>query len=290
MQHEAFAQWQPFEKALLIVGSLCLLALVARAGATHPMTLQVAIGNLIYGAAIVACKRLGKRRDWGQRLRFAAAYLFILWFYAAVREITPALQTVHRDSLLLATDRYFLGETPAARVLPQGWMAEVMSGAYLSYLVYLHVSLLRHGLAPLDQGRRFWTFLSVAYAVGFTGYLLVPATGPRIAFPELFSAPQTYGWLGQVNHWVVSHGSAVYDVFPSLHVLITCVVLDFEYRLSPRRFWCVFPLALLLFTSTVYLGYHYAVDLVAGLACFWAIRYWFSRWDVTQGTLAEKRL
>ncbi len=268
----AFAQWHLFEKTLLTVGCLCLLALVVRAGVAHPMSLQVAVGTLVYSAAVRVCIGWGARREWVQRLRFAAAYLFILWFYAAVQEITPALQTAHRDTLLLAVDRYFLGETPSALVHPQFWTSEVMSAAYLSYLVYLHAALIRHGLAPLEQGRRFWNYLSVAYAVGFLGYLLVPATGPRNAFPELFSAPLTYGWMGHINHWVVSHGSAVYDVFPSLHVLITCVVLDGEYRLSPARFWCLLPLALLLFTSTIYLGYHYAVDLVAGLACFLAIR------------------
>lgn len=87
------------------------------------------------------------------------------------------------------------------------------------------------------------------------------------------------GWVASLNSYAVSGGSAVDDVFPCLHVLITCVVLDFERRTVPQRFWVMLPVALFLFASTVYLRYHYAIDLVAGFVCFGLLLVWFQNWD-----------
>jgi len=212
-------------------------------------------------------------------LRLACAYLYILWFFNAVRQIVPALHIPLQDGLLLSLDRLLLGETPAALIVPNAWLTEIASVAYLTYLVYLHIALIRHGLANMERARRFWNYLFAAYALGFAGYLLVPAIGPKAAFPQLFAMPLGAGWLARLNEGIVARGSAVYDVFPSLHILITCVILDFEYRLSRRVFWCVLPFALLIFASTIYLRYHYAVDLLAGALCFLLLRYWYSYWE-----------
>jgi membrane-associated phospholipid phosphatase len=107
------------------------------------------------------------------------------------------------------------------------------------------------------------------------GYLLVPATGPALAFPDLFSEPLS-GWLlTAVNRAVVEHGSSVYSVFPSLHVLITCALLAFDRRHCPRRFKFMLLPTIGLFASTMYLRYHYAIDLLAGAGLFLVVLFFF---------------
>lgn len=274
-----WGRWQLFEVALLSVGLACWLALLLRAGWRTLATLEVGIACLLYAAAIFLAKKWSER-DGLQRLRCVVGYLFTLWFFGAMARIVPALYASVYDSHLLAIDRWMWSETPSALWTGSVWFTQVMSAAYLSYLVYLHAVLGYWWWHSLTEMRRLWTYVFVTYSVGFVGYLLVPAVGPKAAFPQLYAAPIVGhdSWLFSFNQLIVSRGSGVYDVFPSLHVLITCVLLDFERRKKPMRFWAMLPVALLLFASTLYLRYHYAVDLIAGFALFAGLVVWFSRW------------
>jgi hypothetical protein len=176
--------------------------------------------------------------------------------------------------LLLGADRAVLGETPAVLLAPYArpWLTELMSAFYLSYHLYFHGALAYALLRPVEQGRRLFEAMFTALPAGVAGYLLVPAVGPLKALaadlgPALLGGPVT-----ALNDWVVRNGSAVYDVFPSLHVFMTCVLLDHDWREHPLRFKRMLPVAVGLIASTVYLRYHYAIDLLAGFVWFLAVR------------------
>ncbi len=231
---------------------------------------EVLAGAGLYAAAVVSLP---------PKAKLAAAYAFAFWFYSAVVRIVPVLRESRFDEALLTIDRRLFGETPAALFDPSGWPAavEALSAAYLSYHVYLHLALAAAFLRPVEETRRLCRPLYLAFALGFAGYLLVPAVGPWRAFPALFDRPLTGGLLAAANAHVVEAGSSVYDVFPSLHVGITLVLLAHDRRHARRRFRVMLPIACLLLVSTIALRYHYAVDLAAGgilaLAAVWAGRF-----------------
>ena len=54
--------------------------------------------------------------------------------------------------------------------------------------------------------------------------------------------------------------------FPSSHVAVATLVLYYTVRYARSAAWFVGPLVLSLILSTVYCGYHYAIDVLAGLA------------------------
>ena len=58
--------------------------------------------------------------------------------------------------------------------------------------------------------------------------------------------------------------AAKYDAFPSLHVLMTLVLLGVDWHHWRWRFWIMLPFTLLMVAATLALRLHYAVDLVAG--------------------------
>jgi membrane-associated phospholipid phosphatase len=123
-------------------------------------------------------------------------------------------------------------------------------------------------VGPVKSTRRLAKWLFSVYAIGLAGYLLFPAVGTSKAFPELFAQPIEGPLLTPLNRMVVEQGSSVYDAFPSLHVLITCTLLEYDRRYCRRRFFAILLPALGIFTSALYLRYHYAVDLLAGGALF----------------------
>jgi membrane-associated phospholipid phosphatase len=55
-----------------------------------------------------------------------------------------------------------------------------------------------------------------------------------------------------------------YDAFPSGHTELTLLVLYYAQRFHRRTFWWILPAGSALIISTVYLRYHYVVDVIAG--------------------------
>jgi membrane-associated phospholipid phosphatase len=64
----------------------------------------------------------------------------------------------------------------------------------------------------------------------------------------------------------VDRGSNAVDVFPSVHVAASLYLLLFDWQHCRPRFWWVLVPCVVLWMSTVYLRFHYFVDLLAGVA------------------------
>lgn len=272
------------EWALLVLGSITLGLLTVVAGPLDRVSVEVATAMALYATALMTLRGVAA---WPDRARFVATCGFIVWFFLAVARITPALGTPLRDAQLYALDQAFFGGTPAVQwqAYANSSLTELFSAAYLSYFVYLNAAVLHAFFQPAADRYRLAAPLVSAYIVGFCGYLLVPAVGPSVALAEDFTIPLTGGVFTRLNDSLVTHGSSVYDVFPSLHVLITCVLLDHDRCHARRRFWVMLAPASLLFLSTVYLRYHYLADVAAGLACFLAI---FLAMRVTNGAVQRR--
>ena len=106
--------------------------------------------------------------------------------------------------------------------------------------------------------------------------MLVPATGPAIAFPSLFHHALSGSTYENITG-LIDTARAPRDVFPSLHVGISFVVWLYAWRNSRRLFWILAPLILSLWVSTIYLRYHYLVDCLAGFILA-LLSYWLANW------------
>jgi len=269
------AMWRQ-ERALLVLQGVMLALLVARAGVGHGATWRV--GLILVAHAVTLAVVVPRSSRWAQLVRLASAYPVALGLYSSFAVVTPALGFPLRDSALLALDEALFGQTPA--LLTQSWvrpwLTEVLSACYFSYHLYLHGLLVVETLKPLPRAHALHEVLFTAFAVGYAGYLFVPAMGPLSLLGPAFTVPLQGGVMTALNDAVVARGGAGYDVFPSLHVLITCVLLAHDARHARRRFLFMLPVCLGLFVSTVYLRYHYVVDLMAGFGVFvllqWAPR------------------
>jgi hypothetical protein len=265
------------ELALACMGGGTFLATLWRSGTIRGVPLEVGMITFLYACSVFVQRQ---RNEVVQRIRLLASYGFMVWFYFAVARLTPCLGLTGRDDTLYALDRALFGETPAVycEALIAPWLTEFLSACYLSFHVYLQVAVLDILWRPVGAAVRLSVSLFTAYAVGLLGYLLVPALGPWRAFPELFGTPLTGGIVTEFNAWIVRQGSSVYDVFPSLHVLVTFVLLDHDWREVRRRFWIMIVPTIGLVFATIYLRYHYAVDLLAGGGLFVILRWALARW------------
>jgi membrane-associated phospholipid phosphatase len=172
------------------------------------------------------------------------------------------------DGLLQSIDHQLIGGNLSVVLEPFAppILTDVMSACYLlffPYLILTHLDYFRRDAATLH---RFCDGLYTVYAVGLVGYVLLPAAGPYVAMADRFQAPLEGGWLTRVHQQIVVSGTNGVDVFPSLHCAVTAFLLFFDRRRAPTRYrWMLVPVAI-LWVSTIYLRYHYFIDVVAGFA------------------------
>ena len=218
---------------------------------------------LLGSVAVIAwARRQPSPFRWRIRLLYYPAAMGIS-FYA----MEPALPLLRPkvDDLLLAWDRALLGETPAVtweRWL-HPWLVDLAMAGYLFFFYYLIASPAWYAIRDLPRFRQCIVGLFTLYGLGFLGYTLLPAGGPH-RYLE-FSRPLEGVWLLPLTLDLVNEGSNCVDVFPSIHFAATLYLLLFDWRHHRRHFlWACGP-CLVLWFSTLYLRFHYFVDLLAGL-------------------------
>ena len=156
------------------------------------------------------------------------------------------------------------------------------------FFPYLLVSWFYYAWRGLPLLRKLMAGLFTIYGLGFLGYSFVPAGGPHLALPDEFTVPLK-GWaVTRFNASVVVRGSNGVDVFPSLHCAITCFLLFFDCQHARWRYRLYLVPCVGLWLATIYLRYHYFVDVVAGFALA-AFGLWIAnRWEKrAAGTLCK---
>ena len=209
------------------------------------------------------------------RIRLGVYVVLMNAAYARMAPVAAALRSPLRDAMLQRVDRVLFG-APLPLVFDR-WVTpartEFLSACYFLLFPYILVScvrqLWRYRTAP-DEARRFFAGVFTVYGVGFVGYLLVPAAGPYLSMADAFAHPIAGGWITSLNDLVVRRGSNHVDVFPSLHVAVSAFLLGFDVRHARWRFWAYAVPGFGLWLSTLYLRYHYGIDVFSGfvLAAF----------------------
>jgi membrane-associated phospholipid phosphatase len=225
------------------------------------------LGLLLGGVALVAAGP-ALAGETGGKLRLAFYPVAITAAYLNMGHALARAGAPLRDDALFGLDRLLMGTTPSLLLqrLIHPALTEALSLCYGLFIPYLATSLVWYFFRELPVARRFFSGLLGLYFVGFLGNLLVPARGPYIALAGLFTVPLGGGPITEANATLVALGSSHVDVFPSLHCAASAFILAFDRRHSRARFRLFLVPVLGLWLSTLYLRFHYLVDLLAGFA------------------------
>lgn len=195
---------------------------------------------------------------------------FFLPIYKQVGDINRLWIGFEWDTLLSLADQMVFGFQPAwlwSQVWPQAWVSEIFHFAYFTYYFqFAGFALILFYVKKTElEFHRFMTGIGFAfYACNFL-FLFFPALGPHAMGGHsqvLSSKPEGYVFTA-IMHWIYQ-----FEIpgghFPSAHVALTTVTILAvkAHRFERAILW---PLGLLLIASTVYCGYHYAIDVWGGL-------------------------
>jgi len=200
--------------------------------------------------------------------------LFMCWsMYGSIASLMA--QSEIRDAWLIAADRALVGIDVSV------WMERFISVPLTTFMVVVYAGFFVY--MPLLIGwfsswgmrralREYLLALIFACFFGYLGYTLVPAIGPMFAQRDLYSVdiwknPAARAAQGVLQF--IDSNRIKRDCFPSMHSCLSVLSLLFAWRWERRLFWGMLPFVLGLLVSTLYLRYHYLVDVIAGVALAW---------------------
>lgn len=228
------------------------------------LSVPVAILLLVGGYFFLAWKQWIK--PVARFLRDSAPYLLSYLVYVLLRDLIPFIRPDLYDAELAALETGWFG-TPSYVWLPRTigaeWLDYVLMGCYLThYYIPLVVALF---LAFRNPKRfRLWMFaLTLVWVIGYLGYIAVPAIGPRYFFAN-YELWRQHDAIQPVASWIDSYAEVTRDCFPSLHIAWAILTLWGGRKYRPF-FWMYLPIVIGIGVAAIYFGYHYLLDLPAGI-------------------------
>jgi hypothetical protein len=259
--------------ALLVFAVLLTLARLPIVGASLLSPLILHLGFLV--AFVLTCAALGRweRASAVRFIRPAVVVALLFTLYTTLGQLGVALwpewsQPPYRaDAALSAIDVWMLGFDPSLWLQSYqrpGWV-EFYSFVYAAFIPYINLSLALNSLGrPPVERDQFLTGWVFTYSISFVGYLLVPAHGPVVYHAADYDVALEGGLFYDTVLSGMQITGGLQGVFPSLHVGGSVYLCLFDLQKNRLRGLTYLPLVLLIYVSTLFMRYHYVIDLLAG--------------------------
>lgn len=213
---------------------------------------------------------------WARFVRWWYPALLISFIFNELQCLVHPINPIDIDAQLMAIDYALLGVHPTIwfERLMVPWVTEYMQLAYVTFYFLPFILC-----TPLYRQGQFLAFrvslcaLLLSYYISYLLYFLTPARGPRFYLAEDHTLPLTGLWLTTPLQAILDALEGVQrDAFPSGHTAIAITVLAMAARYQRRLFYPLLVITVSLMISTVYLRYHYVIDVIAGvLLAVWCL-------------------
>jgi membrane-associated phospholipid phosphatase len=149
-------------------------------------------------------------------------------------------------------------------LLPEKALSEYVHFSYFAYyFVPMTLAFWLYVTGTRAKFSRALTATLLAFLSCCMIYIIFPVVGPY----HHFGHPPANSWpgvFGPLSHAIVERGSSLGTAFPSSHTAVAVCVWLTAWRLSRPVFWVLALIVPALAFGTVYGGFHYAVDTMAG--------------------------
>jgi len=256
---------------LLLNLAILLFARFGQAG-------DIFLFNLALVAVIVVVSRVQRSRG-GEILTFIRDWYvlpLLITIYLEHGHLIPLINPHDLDGLFIGIDRIlFFGHDPTVLLEEVTWRPVTE----LLQIVYASFYFLPFSLCVLAYRRdREVTFHVVAatiiigFYISYVGYYLTPAIGPRFTLEQLQSIPLTGLLFFDFTRATLDAATGIVrDCCPSGHAMVSFLTALLARRYEKRFFVPALVWTGFLMYSTVYLRYHYMIDLIVGIALAWIV-------------------
>ena len=258
--------WWPIDKVMLAYyGAALAVELAFWSKLPHPdemLLVHLAGIALIFLAAAFSTNAVSRFFHHWYPLPYAA------YCYREMSILIPALRVGDADATLARLDFAVWGANPTIWLerLRSPLLAESLEIVYSLFVpAVLLIAFILWWQKRFYEFRYYAFLIAVGYLVSYVGYILVPARGPRFLFRSLqgyelhglFLFDWLYTTLDQLER-------AAYDCFPSGHTEMSILACWGARSIGRKLFFGMSAFTLGVIFATVYLRYHYTVDVLAG--------------------------
>jgi membrane-associated phospholipid phosphatase len=237
------------------------------------------IGALAWGAEVKKTRLLIGLHRW-------YCYLIIIFIFKELYLMVHPIHPVDYDQLFISIDHWMFGVDPTVWIsrFVHPLLTEILQIAYFSYyilFIILGVELYRR--YPIEDFDKAAFLIVYGFYLSYLGYFLLPGVGPRFTLHDFSSLNSELPGvlITDILRAIINVGESIpqahpnpievvqRDVFPSGHTQLTIIVMFLGLRYRTKTRWLLLVLGCLLIVATVYLRYHYVIDLIAGAALAW---------------------
>jgi membrane-associated phospholipid phosphatase len=249
----------------ILVYTTVVTAIYLRFGKLPPLSLP-AVGLLSVAAIGVATRS----REF---VRTSVLFVTVILTYEALQGLTGALVSSGSVVSLTGIDRALVGSDFVSDIQTMFYSPVTTFVSTIFYGLHVFLIVVALGLfwfkdravyrgymysMVLTSYLALLTFIVIPTAppwyVGVAKNLLV--TGDKM-FPSTFQSVQTV---------LLSGESDIFAAFPSLHIAYATLFSFFMFKIGRKYGLVSLPIVFGVYFSTVYLGQHYLVDLLGGIA------------------------
>ncbi len=273
-----------FEWVTLLYLAIVNTLLVAFRANLPSAPVYIAIHESVAGAILVLSWAAARSRD--PLLQFARHWYPLPLYIYLFEELRGLVHLIFRawfDEHLIRFDFSLAGIHPSIWLtqFANPALNDYMQFSYMTYFLYLVA--LPALLYWRREVRAFWTVMTSTAIAHYSVYvtsILFPVESPHFALaalqPNLAGGPST-----ALINWLESFGRVHGAAFPSAHVAGSMVAILASWRYRRWLFWLCLPFFASMMIATVYGGYHYVADVLAGMLT--------GAWGFAAGTWALNR-
>lgn len=226
---------------------------------------------------IIIAYLIARYRSGWSFLRDALPFAYCLAIYTNLHDTVHFANPNDIHDSLIVIDQWLFGSQPCVwtQQFIQPWLTEIFSFCYMVFFLFAPlVALVLYLQKRRREFRETLVTIILCFYCGYILYIVFPAVTPRYTLAHMFTVSLNGTSIAEVTDKFVNIlPGETRDAFPSLHTAVTLLTLMFAWKFTKLTFWLILPFCIGLFIATVYLRYHYFVDLVAG--CVLAILVYF---------------
>jgi membrane-associated phospholipid phosphatase len=215
-------------------------------------------------------------------LRYWNPVILILYIFKQVYYIIYYTKPLDWDSTLISIDRWIFGTDPTVWIyhIANPWLTEFLQIIYIFYYIIIGIYAYELYSNKRFEGLEYAVFiLLLGFYISYIGYMIFPAIGPRFHLHSFHDITTELPgiFLTKYLRWILDFGESIpaalpnpqdyaqRDAMPSAHTQIAVILAYLSHRIKSKSFYFYLPYCFLMMFSTIYLRYHYVIDIFAGI-------------------------
>jgi len=210
------------------------------------------------------------------------------FIYKAISPLQLVFTNQWQDGVIIKKELFFFGQeiNMVVQSIYHPLLSEIMMFAYVAYIPLLPiVGYLCYRSAGMNGMYDYFFILVSSYLVCYGVFVVFPIASPIFYQPEYYAYNFKAGLFTRLAELLHINQHYPGGAFPSPHCTATMVMMLLLHRYNKTIYNLTLPTMLLIFISTVYGGFHYFADSIAGiLVALFVWRYAPSLlWNIRKG-------